>query len=395
MAENIEKRIRRQVLGKTRQFLLSTLPGLERLCRNELSSLGICAADTAPIKGGIEFRGRVHECYLANLKLRTANRILMRISSFQATNFRQLGQKAAAIPWELYLPGSSDYDVRVVSRRSRLFHTTAVADVFREHLNKREQPSGAQPENRARSLQRIYVRAYQDRVTVSVDSSGELLHKRGLKTQVGKAPLRETVAAAILALAGYRGEERLVDPMCGAGTFSLEGAMMAHNIPAGWFRNFAFMNWPCFKPARWNYIRSEAQKQIVSKAGPLIFASDTDATHCQALEKVIAEAGLTGTVSVSQKDFFDLMPSDLGNAVKSGPEGLIAINPPYGRRLGSPKAGERLFMEICGKLKKDFKGWKIALIASNRSLVEKVPFNVRVLHFLHGGLDVFLLTGRV
>lgn len=395
---NIEKRVKRHVLGKIRSFFVSTLPGIEQLCFDELLSLGISMADATPMKGGVEFRDRVHNCYLANLKLRTANRILMRIETFRATNFRQLGKKLTDLPWELYLHKDAACAVNVTSRHSRLFHKDAIADKVKESMAERWSLANRYLENKqgiSRFPQQIFVRAFNDRFTISIDSSGELLHKRGLKIHGGKAPIRETIAAAILAKAGYHGEEPLLDPMCGTGTFSLEGAMIANHVPAGWYRNFAFMGWPCFRPSRWEYIRREAEKSIKRINKPIIFASDKDQNICLKLEKVIRENNLSGTISVLRRDFFDLLPSDIKRLTKTERNGLVTINPPYGRRLGSKDNSEKTFIQICQKLKKDFKGWKIALIAPSRDLVKKVPFTVAAHDLFHGGLNLTFLTGRI
>jgi putative N6-adenine-specific DNA methylase len=355
-------------------------------------------ADATPMKGGVEFRDRVHNCYLANLKLRTANRILMRIETFRATNFRQLGKKLTDLPWELYLHKDAACAVNVTSRHSRLFHKDAIADKVKESMAERWSLANRYLENKqgiSRFPQQIFVRAFNDRFTISIDSSGELLHKRGLKIHGGKAPIRETIAAAILAKAGYHGEEPLLDPMCGTGTFSLEGAMIANHVPAGWYRNFAFMGWPCFRPSRWEYIRREAEKSIKRINKPIIFASDKDQNICLKLEKVIRENNLSGTISVLRRDFFDLLPSDIKRLTKTERNGLVTINPPYGRRLGSKDNSEKTFIKICQKLKKDFKGWKIALIAPSRDLVKKVPFTVAAHDLFHGGLNLTFLTGRI
>ena len=395
---NIEKRIKRHVLGKMRSFFVSTSPGIEQLCFDELLSLGLSMADAKLIKGGIEFRGRVHECYLANLKLRMANRILMRIETFRATNFRQLGKKLTVIPWELYLHKDAVYKINATSRHSRLFHRVAIADQFKESVAKRWSLANHDLEKNqdiSRFPQQIFVRAFNDRFTVSIDSSGDLLHKRGMKIHGGKAPIRETIAAAILTKAGYNGCEPLLDPMCGTGTFSLEGAMIANHIPAGWYRNFAFMGWPCFKSSRWKHIRRIAEKSILRMNEPIIFASDKDQNICRKLEKVIHENNLSETISVFKKDFFDLLPSDIKGVAKTERNGLVAINPPYGRRLGSKENSGKMFVEICEKLKKDFKGWKIAIIATNRNLIKKVPFVVAADDFFHGGLNLTLLTGKI
>jgi len=395
---NIEKRVKRHVLGKIRSFFVSTLPGIEQLCFNELLSLGISMTDATLMKGGVEFRDRVHNCYLANLKLRTANRILMRIETFRATNFRQLKKKLAGLPWELYLHKYAMYEVNVTSRHSRLFHKDAIVDQVKESVAERWSLANLYLENKqetSRFPQQIFIRAFNDRFTISIDSSGELLHKRGLKIHGGKAPIRETIAAAILAEAGYHGDEPLLDPMCGTGTFSLEGSMIANHVPAGWYRNFAFMGWPCFRPSRWKYIRREAEKSIKQINKPIIFASDKDQNICLNLGKVIRENNLSGTISVLRRDFFDLLPSDIKSLAKTERNGLVTINPPYGRRLGSKDNSEKTFVKICQKLKKDFKGWKIALIAPSRNLVKKVPFTVADHNLFHGGLNLTFLTGRI
>jgi putative N6-adenine-specific DNA methylase len=250
--------------------------------------------------------------------------------------------------------------------------------------------------------QQIFVHGLDDTFTISIDSSGDLLHKRGLKTQGGTAPLRETIAAAVLMLADYHIDEPLLDPMCGSGTFALEAAMIANNIPAGWYRNFAFMDWPCFKPSRWKGIRREAEKKIKHTEQPIIFASDNDPGTCNSLKKETQANDLIHTINVFEKDFFDLQPSDILRRDRrfqilkqSKLKGLITLNPPYGRRLLNTDNPSKLFTEIGNKLKKDFNGWKIALIIPNKNIVKKLPFPVTSHSLFHGGLNLTLLTGKI
>ncbi|MFC1798485.1 class I SAM-dependent RNA methyltransferase [Thermodesulfobacteriota bacterium] len=395
---NIEKRIKRHVLGKNRSFFISTVPGYESLCRDELLSLNLSSTEFNMFNGGIDFSARVHECYLANIKLRTANRILMRLDLFKATNFRQLDRKIAAFPWELYLYPGRTPDVHVTAKQSRLFHTDAVADHFKEGICQHAPLASVIPPTDANHLsytQQIFVRVIDDRLTVSIDSSGELLHKRGLKIHGGKAPLRETIAASILLYAGFNGNEPLVDPMCGSGTFSLEGAMMANHIPAGWYREFAFMGWPCFKRSRWTYIRREAQKRIDSSPRFQIFASDKDDHACKSLKHTIQNNRLQDVISVSQRDFFDLQPIDILRQAGTRRKGLLVLNPPYGHRLERTGKSQKGFIEICQKMSADFKGWKFALIVPDKSLLKQIPFKASTKHLLHGGLTLTLATGRV
>lgn len=303
---NIEKRIKRHVVGRSQTFFIATLPGIEPVCYNELRQLGIPLADAAVSKGGITFNGRLHDCYLANLKLRTANRILMRLFTFTASNFRQLEKKLSSMPWELYLSKNIACELNVTAAHSRLIHTDAIAERFKTSIVRQLDPSAAKSaENDAGHPQQIFVRVQDDEFTVSIDSSGELLHKRGVKISGGRAPVRETMAAAILDLAGYQPGDTLIDPMCGSGTFSIEAAMTAKNIPAGWYRKFAFMDWPSFQPLRWEHLRREAENKITTTAKPVIFASDTDADTIQKLSRLVQDNHLSDTINVSAADFLN------------------------------------------------------------------------------------------
>jgi len=396
---NLEKRIKRHVQGRTHCFFISTLPGIEKVCFDELSRLGIPMADTIVSNGGIEFNGRIHDCYLANLKLRTANRILMRLATFTASNFRQLEKKLTGFPWELYLHKNAVIEPNVTSRHSRLIHTDAIAQRFKNSLKNRLKPMTDMTETShtpsAGRPQQIFIRAENDQFTVSIDSTGELLHKRGLKAQGGQAPVRETIAAAILCLAGYQPVEPLIDPMCGTGTFSLEAAMITNNIPAGWYRDFAFMDWPAFKPSRWKHIRREAAKQMTQISEPMIFASDINPEDSLKLEKIIQKNNFSDTINAFSSDFFDLHPENIHGMEKNMHPGLIALNPPYGRRLGNKSSIDDMFADIGKKLKKDFKGWKAAILVPDKHLVKNFPFKAKTHEFFHGGLRITLVTGKI
>lgn len=275
------KRIKRHVTGREKEFFAATSPGLESLCLDELKNLSLTGEAIIEPEGGVRFTGRIPDCCSANLNLRTANRILMRIGEFKATNFMQLEKRLSDFPWELYLTAGQLPGLRVAAKLSRLYHKDAVSDIFSRSIGKRLARNSASSAVKDPSIkQQIFVRISNDRVSISIDSSGELLYKRGIKKHRATAPLRETTAAAILRLSGYDGSEPLLDPMCGSGTFSLEAAMIAQNIPAGRFRNFAFMNWPCFAPQTWEYLKRKAESGIKLISSPLIFASDTDSKAC-------------------------------------------------------------------------------------------------------------------
>jgi putative N6-adenine-specific DNA methylase len=386
------KRIKRHVIGRERIFFAATSPGYEPVCLSELLKLQPMAGNTRAISGGVEFDGRIEVCYQANLNLRTANRILMRIHTFKSTNFRQLEKKLLDIPWELYLQPGDLPKIHVTTKHCRLRHTGAITQRFQTSISVRmgDITTGDENQNISSVPQNIYVRGVDDSFTVSIDSSGDILYKRGLKKHTGKAPLRETLAAAALLLAGYDGRDLLIDPMCGSGTFSLESALMAKRIPAGWSRNFAFMGWPSFRPKRWAYIRRQAESHFLKLERPLIFASDTDLGACLKFERCVQKQRLSDAVQVNHRDFFDLDVRELTDRV-----GMICINPPYGRRLGGRSESEKFFHAICDRLKREYQGWKLVLFAPNKKLADTVPFKTKSYPILHGGLKLALLIGKI
>jgi putative N6-adenine-specific DNA methylase len=389
---SLSKRIKRHVIGRVRPYFAATAPGAETLCHRELSALALSEQDSTVVKGGVEFKGVLQDCYLANLHLRTANRILMRIYNFKASGFNQLESKTAEIPWELYLPPGSSPQIHATTRHCRLYHTDAISDRL---LKSFSQSTARDTEKRGSKKEilwepKIFVRGVDDHFTISIDSSGQHLHKRGLKIHPGRAPLRETIAAAALLLAGYRGAEPVIDPMCGTGTFSLEAALMAKNIPPGWFREFAFMRWPSFRPQKWEYLKRQCRPHFTEPRTPTIFASDKDPSACRRLEKGLIENRLTDVIKVINQDFFDLLPRALTDQ-----NGLVAINPPYGKRLENRTKSEQLFMKICARLEQEYRGWKVILISPHRHLLNKVPFRLEAHPIFHGGLRPMLMIGTI
>ena len=386
----LSKRIKRHVVGRIRPYFAATAPGFESICLRELKSLALPLENASAVPGGVEFYGRLVDCYQANLSLRTANRILMRIASFKATSFRQIGNKAAEIPWELYLPSDLSPQISVKTKHCRLYHTDAIAERFLKKMPKNKQNASPSDQSERSFEQTIFIRGVDDRFIVSIDSSGSHLHKRGLKRHPGKAPLRETTAAAALLLAGYSGNIPLIDPMCGTGTFSLEAAMMARDIPAGWFRKFAFMGWPSFRRAQWEYQKRQLKINFGSNQAPIIFASDKDPSACRHLEGCLQQHQLSGVIQIFQHDFFNIRPKDLTDQT-----GLVAINPPYGHRLQNRQKSDQLFLKVCTHLKREYKGWKLILISPNKSLAQKVPFKLTSHKFSHGGLKPVMMIGKI
>jgi putative N6-adenine-specific DNA methylase len=384
----IDKRVRRHVTGRFREYFAITIPGLEAYCRQELFGLGVDPGSMSVGPGGVTFGGRFVDCQRANLHLRTATRILMRIDTFRATNVRRLEKKSGEVPWELFLPAGILPEIKVRSRRSRLYHTDVIIQALQQGIARRlgGLPGSTCPGN----PQTLFVRVVDDRYTLSLDSSGEPLYKRGLKQGPARAPLRETQAAAILMAAGYDPGRPLVDPLCGSGTFSLEAAMMAKRMAPGVKRAFAFMDWPAFREGQWAFLKRDAESLVQALDRPRIFASDVDADACEWLSATIAGSGLSDAVTVERKNVFQCEAGRYG-----GSPGLVAINPPYGVRIGSARQADDLFRDICRHLAHQFKGWNVALIAPRQELADPLPFPGRRLPLFHGGLRLTLILGTI
>jgi putative N6-adenine-specific DNA methylase len=374
------------VIAPVHEFFAATAPGLEALCRQELLALELSVPDAAIVPGGVTFSGKLVDLYRANLHLRTANRILMRIASFSATNFRQLERRLAEVDWSLFLPDRKPVRVRTSTRGCRLYHSEAVAQRVKMCLERVLGVPDRVPE--APGLG-VFVRCESDRFTVSVDSSGELLHRRGLKTHPASAPIRETLAAAVLNWAGFDPVEPMIDPMCGSGTFSLEAALISLKIPPGWYRRFAFESWPAFRPQQWRHVRREAEGRIGARGKMGIFAGDRDLAALSDLRRCLNTHGLDRAVALFAGDFFDLRPEKIA----AGP-GLVVLNPPYGRRLNTDAEGGVFMTQVAVHLARAFGGWKFALVAPPRQL-GAIALPHRSRRLVHGGLKLHLVTGRI
>ncbi len=381
----LEKRIKRRITARKQSFFAACSPGLTKLCFREIQGLNQELESLAVVSGGVEFSGRVHDGYLANLCLRSPSRITMEVTRFKAENFRTLEKKLKAVNWELYLVKGAAISFEVSTRQSRLYHKGAIAQraaaVIDDYL---KGPVVSYDSGKTQGRFTLFIRGIRDRFIVSLDSSGDLLYKRGIKKEVGPAPLRENLAFAVLYWAGYTGNEPLVDPMCGSGSFTLEAAMIQRGMPPGWFRQFAFEAWPCFVKKRWNFLKQEAGRQIISEPEPGIFGSDLDGKLLPGLKKGLSHNGLDSGIQLFQNDFFDLDPGKLTRE-----KGVVVLNPPYGRRLGEKKRIKQFYRQIGKKLGSDFKGWRAGLILPGKELLRMLDFKVSLQPIFHGGLELY------
>ncbi|MDZ7666082.1 MAG: RNA methyltransferase [Desulfotignum sp.] len=384
------RRVKRRVSARIQEFFAVCPPGLRQVCARELTGLDARIRDIQVVPGGVTFYARIMDACLANIWLGSPSRILMRLARFRATRFSILEKKLSDIDWDLFLPAGTVPAIQVSTRTSRLYHSDAIADrcrpIVRAALGIGQIKDNLfDPE---RVPQTIMIRAENDRFDISLDMSGPPLFKRGIKTQVTAAPLRENLAFAILNAAGFTEKDVLMDPMCGSGTFAIEGAMIQARMPPGFYRGFAFETWPGVSPAGIAHARTRAARQF-SKVQS-IFAFDVDPTAIFAAVTNLSGHDFLSPVQALQLDFFDLLPDRF-----TSQKGVIALNPPYGRRLKNPGDTTAFYREITRKLTADFKGWRVGLIFPGKQFGHLNFLNLKPFPFFHGGLNLAAGIGTI
>jgi len=369
-----------------------TAPGLQAFTAAELTELGLLSPTThaARSPGGVAFIGGLEAVYRANLWLRTANRVLVRLGEFYAAAFSKLRKDTSRLPWEHYLVPGQAVALRVTCRKSRLYHSTAVAERVAAAIGDRlgELPLQVKFNQDAAGdpPQLVIVRLHHDRCTISIDSSGALLHRRGYRLGTAKAPLRETLAAGVLLASGWDCVSPLVDPFCGSGTIPIEAALMASNIPPGCKRRFAFMSWPGFDASLWGSLLDEADGQRTADL-PRIYASDRDAGAIEIARANAARAGVGDAVEFVCQSVSALSPAG---------SGWVVTNPPYGMRVSVNKDLRNLYAQFGNVLRRQCPGWQVAFMSSSFQLIGSTGLDVdSSLSFQSGGSTVKIARGAV
>lgn len=398
-------------------YFAVTAPGIEAITTLELARLGLLPADAlpavketvslpsssaaAPLQPStfddLHFKGGLEALYRANLRLRTASRILVRLGMpFMARSFTELVEKASRLPWERFLTPGQPVALRITCHKSKLYHSEAVAERLLTALEARL----GKPSVRVRSStsdetdgegsgsppQLILARLVNDKCTVSVDSSGELLHRRGYRLAAAKAPLRETLAAAMLFASGWDAQSPLIDPFCGSGTIPIEAALLALNLPPGLNRRFAFMDWPGFDEKLWREIRSSVQHSTLNV--PPILASDRDAGAIRMAQENAHRAGVHHLIQFDVQAVSAIYPP--------ARKGWIVTNPPYGVRVSEGKDLRNLYAQFGNVLRSKCPGWRVAILSSEEFLLGHTGLKLETaLTFNNGGLRVRLGRGLV
>ncbi len=368
-----------------------TAPGLEPLAAAELHALG--ASDAQAVEGGVTFNASRRALYTANLQLRTASRVIVRASEFGATAFYDLERRAAKVPWDTFLSPNSGLALRVTCKKSRLYHSDAVAERVAAAILGRVRgarivkDAGDDEADADAQAQLVVVRLFHDRCTISVDSSGALLHRRGYRQAIGKAPMRETLAAATILASGWRGQSALVDPMCGSGTIPIEGALIARRMAPGLHRSFAFEHWPDFDAKEWREVRAEAESAVLPRSPVLIQGSDRDEGAIEAARANAERAGVS--------DDIEFVVRPISAAEAPADRGWIVSNPPYGVRVGERDPLRNLYAQLGKVVRSTFAGWYLALVTADAGLERQLGVGLRpLLRTSNGGIRVRVMGGE-
>ncbi|KIC16268.1 THUMP domain-containing class I SAM-dependent RNA methyltransferase [Leisingera sp. ANG-Vp] len=360
----------------TFEIFMTAPPGLEQALLAEAKELGFAAPKAVP--GGVTVQGNWSEVWRANLSLRGAARVLARIGEFRAFHLAQLDKRSRKFPWGDVLRPDVPVKVEVATnKKSKIYHAGAAA----QRVEKAIAETLGAPVTKDAELT-VKLRIEDNLCVFSVDTSGEGLHKRGHKSAVGKAPMRENLAALFLRECGFDGSEPVVDPMCGSGTFVIEAAEIAKGLLPGRSRSFAFDKLATFDAAAWE----ELKQQAAPRETDLLFhGSDRNAG---AVEMSAANAGRASVVENTR--FAQAAVSDLQRP--DGPPGLVIVNPPYGARIGNKKLLYALYGALGQVLMERFTGWRVGIVTSETSLAKAtnlpfLPFGAPV---AHGGLKIRL-----
>ena len=348
-----------------KRYFATVARGLEAIATEELASLG--AIKPEPGFCGVAFSGDRELLYRVNLWARLPFRILVQLSEFPCCDADDLYAGVQRIDWEQYLTPELTLAVAATGKTRQLNHThftalqvkNAIVDQQRDRSHRRSSVDTQQPDVQ------INVHLHRDRAIVSLDSSGESLHRRGYRPAVGQAPLKESLAAALIYLSGWQPEQAFCDPLCGSGTLPLEAALIAANRAPGLFRDrFGFETWPDFDDALWQRLRQEAeagQKETLTvpilgcdRDSQVIIQARSNAKNCQ----------LSGPIAFRERELSEVeAPAD---------SGILICNPPYGERLGRDEDLGAFYKLLGDVLKQQFKGWTAFVLSGNKALAQSI-----------------------
>lgn len=321
----------------TIELIATATFGLEAVVAREIRQLGY--EDLTVDNGKVTFRADLSAIPQANLRLRVADRVLVKMGSFQALSFDELFERTKALPWDEWIPADANFPVQGKSIKSKLFSVPDCQAIVKkavvEKMKQRHRRTWFE-ESGPRYV--IEVALLKDEATLTIDTSGAGLHKRGYRRLGSPAPLKETLAAALVLLSYWRFDRPFLDPLCGSGTLPIEAAMIGLNIAPGLRREFAAENWPVIPTALWRQARVEARDLMAHDRRVDICGTDIDAEVLSLARYHARQAGLDKQVTFHQRPLSDLLASS--------EYGCIICNPPYGERLGEAREVQQLYRQM-------------------------------------------------
>ena len=336
--------------------------GLEAVVKREVEALGYRILRSED--GKITYMGDERAIVRSNLWLRSADRVLVKLAEFQATEFEELFQQTKGIPWEEWIPADGKMIVTGTSVKSTLHSVPACQSIVKKALIERMRESfgcGEFPETGAEYT--IKTTLLKDRVTITLDTSGVGLHKRGYRVADVQAPIKETLAAALVQLSFWKEGRLLLDPCCGSGTIPIEAALIGRNIAPGLNREFVSEGWHVIPKKLWQEEKKKAYEAIKYDAEFRIEASDVNPRAIQAAMENAAEAGVDDCIHFRVLDISGIAAAEEG--------GVIIVNPPYGERIGEEKEIEKIYTSLAAFMKKN-PTWSLFLITTDKELEQKI-----------------------
>ncbi len=340
------------------QWIANTAFGLEGQTTKDLKWLGVESAAPQPA-GGVLFEGTPAQAFNANLWLRCADRVMLLVGRFEARSFEELFESVKALPWEDYIPADGAFPIRAHCARSTLMSPSDCQSIVKKAIVERlKRTCHVDWFEETGAVYAVDVSIHADVVTVCLDSSGPALNKRGYRTWNGEAPLRETMAAALVMASPWRPAQPLHDPCCGTGTLLIEAAFIALSRAPGLTRAFDCEKWGFMPQDEMKRLRTEAEEKFnAGKERPIhIAGSDVDGNALDLAKRHIMQAGLGGRITLEKKDLRDVTPHS--------ENGVILCNPPYGERLGDKRAAAAVERQL-GLLQERSSGWSLCAISGD------------------------------
>lgn len=336
------------------KLVATSAMGLESLVADEVKALGY---KTTSENGKIYFQGDELAIAKTNLWLRVADRVRIVAGEFEATTFDDLFEQTKAIPWERFLPVDAEFPVAGKSVKSTLYSVPDCQAIVKKAIVERLKIAYKRIGffDESGPLFKLEVSILKDKVTLTIDSSGTGLHKRGYRLAQGDAPLKETLAAALVKVSRWNPNRPFVDPFCGSGTIAIEAAMIGQNIAPGYNREFLSEEWPWINKKIWDQVREEAE-DLAKYDQPLdISGFDYDPRMIKVAQENAAGAGFMDLIKFQTCDVRDL--------TLEGLNGVMVGNPPYGERLGEVEEAEEITQEL-GRIMKNYPSWSVYMLSS-------------------------------